>query len=80
MITVETYNSTYEIDLEAATARRIPENGDGMRALRGDDEAMPLLHLQPIEQGKPMVMLLMLRDDGVPTLRQTSPVVSITGL
>ena len=73
MILVQTENSTYEIDCEAHTVVRKPRLG----ALRRDGEALPVLAIEEVAVGKPLVMLLSIRADGVPTVRTTSPVVMV---
>jgi len=71
---VETSNSTYEIDEEAKTVTRLPMS----RAMRRDAEPISYTALSPIVVGRPMEMFLDLRQDGVPTFRQTSTVLRIT--
>lgn len=80
MITVQTENSTYEIDLKAMTARRLPGVAEFSRPLRRDEETLPLLHCGPINVGECIDMLIQIRDDGVLTARRTSPVIAVRGL
>lgn len=80
---VETEASTYELDLTAWRLRRIPKS-DGLSGawaaarLRRDAEWIPFEILAPLEVGMPAQFLLIIRDDGVRTVRTTTPVLSIT--
>jgi hypothetical protein len=77
VITVNTENSTYLLDLEEMNVRRIPGDGPYSGGLRRDGELLALLELRPPQVGESMVMVLQIRDDGVRTIRRTSPVMSI---
>jgi hypothetical protein len=78
VITVNTENSTYLLDLEEMNVRRIPGDGPYSGPLRRDDETLTLVELPvPPQVGESMVMVLQIRDDGVVTIRRTSPVISI---
>jgi hypothetical protein len=72
---VTTKSSAYEIDLAEMTARRIP--GEDASSLRKDEAPIPLLEKPEPVIGQSMVLLLAIRDDGVVTVRRTTPVVSI---
>lgn len=81
---VETEASTYELDLAAMRLRRMPkaEPGIGLMAaakLRRDAEWMQFEFLAPLEIGKPAQFLLILRNDGVRTIRTTTLVQAIRG-
>lgn len=70
MVVVRTDHSAYLLDKRAMTATRLPAHGH----LRRDGEAVQLLAWPRIEVGQPLAMLLVVREDGVRTLRHTSPV------
>jgi hypothetical protein len=79
---LETEASTYELDLGAWRLRRIPkdENVTGYWAaarLRKDAEWIPFEILEPLEVGKPARFMLTIRNDGVRTIRTTTPVLEI---
>lgn len=79
VVTTES-GSRFELDFGRRTALRSTA-GDTLpdrSVLRGDEELIPLLDAACAGLGEPLVMLLAIRDDGMPTLRTTSPVVSIT--
>lgn len=72
--TVRTESGTgYLFDLDAMTVRR--DSGTG--ALRRDDEDLVLWMLGICQVGRPAVLVLQVRTDGMQTIRTTSPVVSI---
>lgn len=81
---VETEASTYELDLAAMRLRRIPKSDDvvvGQYAasrLRKDAEWIEFEFLAPLEIGKPAQFLLVIRNDGVRTIRTTTFVQAIT--
>lgn len=52
---------------------------DGKSILNGDNEWLPLLGCSCISIGLPFNMLIKFPESNNPTLRTTSPVVSITG-
>lgn len=67
--------SAYDIDLDNKTVTRI--QGVLSNNLRRDEEALEFVQLESVEIGKPLLMLLRLRDDEILTVRQTTPVVEI---
>jgi hypothetical protein len=84
---IETESSTYELDLTGARLRRWPRSttrGDypgevgPASTLRKDEEWIPFTFIEPPAIGRPARFLLAIRDDGVPTVRTTTLVVSIT--
>lgn len=80
---METEASSYELDLAAMRLRRIPkpEGKTGEWAasrLRMDAEWIQFEFLEPLEVGKPARFLLVIRNDGVRTIRTTTFVQSIT--
>ncbi|MGZ4659834.1 MAG: hypothetical protein ACXVYB_00985 [Arthrobacter sp.] len=81
---VETEASTYELDLVAMRLRRLPklEGVPGEYAvsrLRKDAEWIQFEFLAPLEIGKPAQFMLIIRDDGVRTVRTTTFVQEIRG-
>ena len=70
---VETENSIYEIDTEAQVVVRKPR----AEAMRRDGEEVPILAIEELTIGQPLIMLLAIRWDGVPTVRITSPVIKV---
>lgn len=68
--------SVYVLDLTARTAVRVPARPN----LRRDYETLPLLAVEPVEVGRPLVMTLDLRGDGIDTVRTTSLVTQIARL
>jgi hypothetical protein len=81
---VTTEASTYELDIERMWLRRLPkiEGDTGVFAaakLRRDAEWIDFEFLAPLEIGKPAQFLLVIRNDGVRTVRTTTPVQSIAG-
>lgn len=75
MIVYTESGTIYEIDLEAMQVRRLLQGDAG--ELRRDGQQMKLLSLHRVLVSHPMVMLLDLREDGVATIRTTSPVTRI---
>lgn len=80
---VETEASTYELDLARMRLRRMPkpEGKPGIFAvskLRRDTEWIQFEFLAPLEIGKPAQFMLIIRNDGVRTVRTTTFVQSIT--
>ena len=78
---VKTVTALYELDFDHRTIRREPtgintEDHDS-EPLRKDGSAIPFRLVGNVELGKPMRLLLQIRDDGVSTLRTTTPVISI---
>jgi hypothetical protein len=75
-VQVRTANgTTYLLDPDARTVLRIPAQQGG--ELRCDAEPIPLLHRPTVVLGEPMVLLLRIRDDGIPTVRTTTPVLHV---
>lgn len=81
---VFTVTSIYVIDLDNMTAQRNPgapneDWGDGyaVAQLRLDGDQIKLLHLDRLTIGQPMSLILSIRDDGVSTVRTTTPVQTI---
>lgn len=83
---VRTETSVYKINLEQKTVVRNPQedfvpSAEVFRSkLRRDDEEIALISIQEIKIGRPMVMILDIRQDGIPTARQTTIVTEITYL
>ena len=80
LVTTEN-GSLYRIDFDRLRVLRHADltTGPGLR-LRRDDEELRLLAVLPIVVGEPMKMMLDLREDGVPTARQTGNVTFIEWL
>lgn len=81
---VETESAVYVIDEPRGVLRRYPRENlvnHGMEAakLRMDTQSIPYkLHPRfPLTVGQPAVFILNIRNDGVETVRTTTPVVSI---
>lgn len=78
--------AVYRLDLDRRTLSRgtgEPPDSDALPAvaLRRDAEILPLLGLlRPVTVGAGMVALVDVRDDGVPTVRESTPVRSIVRL
>ena len=72
--------SRYRFDLAADTVYRVRDTGSGAASfeLRRDEEDVAVLELGPVEIGRPHVMVLDLRRDGIPTVRTTNEVISVT--
>ncbi|GAB4100540.1 hypothetical protein GCM10028789_27050 [Sinomonas halotolerans] len=68
---------------EGSTITRLPGQVppatacDYTSTLRRDAEAVPLLSIIRLEAGLEAALLLDIRGDGIPTLRTTTPIVSI---
>jgi hypothetical protein len=68
--------SVYDFDLSANTVRRVPDP-DGAD-LRKDDEIVPIISLPyPPSIGRPFIMALDIRGDGVATVRKTTAITKI---
>ncbi|RKR75899.1 hypothetical protein [Frondihabitans australicus] len=80
LVTTEN-GSRYELDFDRLCVTRYPdlETWPGAR-LRRDEDELTLRGLQAIIVGYPMRLLLEIREDGVPTVRQTGHVTSIEWL
>lgn len=80
---VETISAFYRIDMRdgliVRTRKAIPAHADWPEAslLRLDGDCMSLLAIFLCQPGVGMEVLIQLRDDGVQTIRQTTPVVAI---
>lgn len=80
--------SQYELDLTARTIRRkvaaaaplVDSLDGGFSQLRRDGETLELLMLVSCAVGTSATLWLQVRDDHIPTLRTTSPVVRIDAL
>lgn len=68
-------DSTYLLDLDLSTCTRYPSEAASRLRLDGDEA--PVIELLRLTVGEPMEVFLAIRDDGVPTYRRTTPVVSI---
>lgn len=75
-----TTGSLYLLHLSNRTQMRVRFDDDDLAVLRRDGELVDLLRLIRVTVGAPMVLWLDIRRDGIPTLRTTSPVVSIRGV
>lgn len=73
LIRATTENSEYEIDEFERTVTRFPNVG----GLRRDGQALPFVAIGEPTEGEPLKMVLLLRPDGVPTYRVTSPVLRV---
>lgn len=73
-VTTET-GSTYLIDYEAQTMRRT--QGAISDPLRHDDEEIRYEAISPIVRGVPLYFFWV-RDEGIPVLRSTSPVMEVS--
>lgn len=81
-VTVLTETSAYLLDYDTMTATRLPGRGAGddpsetrpalLLNLRRDAEPLPLLQRPDLIVGQPLVMLLQVREDGIPTWRTTT--------
>ena len=74
---VTTECSEYTLDPVGGRVRRTPLAGV---ALRGDGEWVPLRRVVDLRVGRPMVLVLLLREDGISTIRYTSPVLRVRRL
>ncbi len=78
---VTTETSVYLLDLDDRRVTRVPDAGAGpptglamppMATLRRDHESLPLLELISCAVGQPMSMTIVVRQDGIATLRTTT--------
>lgn len=79
---VQTETAVYVIDRLEKKLRRYPRAeavGWNIAQLRMDGEAIPYIELGNIAIGEPAQFVLQIRDDGVQTIRTTTPVISIGG-
>jgi hypothetical protein len=81
---VQTETAVYVLDPPIGVLWRYPRenlvnHGWAVAALRKDNQAIPYeLHPNyPLEVGKPAVFILQIRNDGVSTIRTTTPVTQI---
>lgn len=82
ILVVTTMTSTHVVDLDAMTVTRRPGTGTSLDEwpvsdLRRDETPVPLVAIERLELGHEMIFWLRIRDDGVLTVRTTTPVVSI---
>ena len=84
---VLTETASYELDLDAGTARRtplaVPNDASGwapVADLRRDGEAIPLIWVLRCRVGEPMLLALDVCNDGALTFRLTTPVALIQRL
>lgn len=83
---VQTETAVYVLDTASEMLTRYrrevaPEGWPSASQLRRDGERIPYrMHPgKPLAVGEPAVFILQIRDDGVETVRTTTPVVSIAG-
>lgn len=82
---IATEGAIYVIDALEKVLTRYPREGGrdlrdfGVASLRKDGEAIPYLSIGTLRVGQPAQFLLQIRDDGVQTVRTTTPIVAITG-
>lgn len=81
---VTTETSVYEFTIEEGQQfmTRLPQEwevpeGVYRNVLRRDGERMKVVSLEPVEVGRPMIMMIDLRQDGVLTLRRTTLVTKV---
>ena len=72
-----TEGSEYTLDLAGGRVRRTPVAAAG---LRGDGTWVRLLGVLDVRVGHPMVLVLLLRDDGISTIRYSSRVLRVRRL
>jgi hypothetical protein len=85
-VIVQTETAVYVLDTPSRMLTRYrreeaPEGWPSASQLRRDGERIPYeLHPHmPLTVGEPAVFILQIRDDGVKTVRTTTPVISIDG-
>jgi hypothetical protein len=71
---VHTEGATYVLDRDSMIATRFPNN---KIQLRKDAEQLKLYMWPQVTIFRPMILLMQIREDGVPTLRITMPVTAI---
>lgn len=71
-----TQSSAYIVDMHEGYLIRVPQNGEASM-LRKDHQHIPLLLIEHLVVGQPMVCWLDIRKDGVLTRRSTTPVAGI---
>lgn len=72
---VITLNATYDIDMQSMKVTRLPQDGAGQ--LRRDAEELTLYSVPNPVIGERMALWIQVREDGIPTLRDTSPVTEV---
>lgn len=80
---VSTDASLHVLDLDRRRVRRVPGGGGGVApvaALRRDHAEVRLLRVCRCRVGEPMVLLIVVREDTVPTIRTTTVVRAIRPL
>ena len=81
---VKTQTAVYVLDVPMGVLRRYPlenlvNHGWPVAELRKDTQAIPYKLVRPPVVGEPAEFILEIRNDGVPTLRTTTPVTEISG-
>lgn len=83
---VQTQTAVYVLDTASSMLTRYrrevaPADWPSASQLRRDGERVPyqLYPNKPLVLGEPAVFILSIRDDGVKTVRTTTPVISISG-
>ena len=74
---MRTRTGRYHLDFDAGMLTREPVPGDPLYPtddLRKDNEPIPFQLIGNVVIGHPARFLLQIRDDGVPTVRTTTPV------
>lgn len=72
---VVTLNATYDIDMSAMKVTRLPSGGAGQ--MRRDAEELHLYSVPNPVVGERMQLWVQVREDGIPTFRDTSQVKEI---
>lgn len=81
---IQTETAVYVLDVPMGVLRRYPRenlvnHGWQVAELRKDTQAIPYKLIRPPIVGEPAEFILEIRNDGVPTLRTTTPVTEISG-
>ena len=81
---VQTTTAVYVIDTATKMLTRYrreeaPDDWPASSHLRKDGESVPYSTMGTLRVGQPAQFLLQLRDDGVQTIRTTTPILAITG-
>jgi hypothetical protein len=83
---VQTETAVYVLNESEGVLTRYPrenlvgQNASDVAHLRKDHQIIPYQLGRPLVIGEPAVFLLSIRNDGVATVRTTTPVVSIDGM
>lgn len=83
---VQTETAVYVINEADGVLTRYPrenlvgQNAHDVAHLRKDHQIIPYKLAKPLVVGEPAVFILNIRNDGVETVRTTTPVVSINGM